>query len=126
MIPPAADRHQDDVEIGDVAQQLETARSLARDDPFVIVGRHDGQPFIGEVLARQDDARAEGLRAPHSRERRVLRHDDRRRNAQARGLVCNGLSVVAGGHRDHAALALVLVELQQRFAAPRSLKEPVR
>lgn len=34
--------------------------------------------------------------------------------------------VVAGGHRDHAALALVLVELQQRFAAPRSLKEPVR
>lgn len=34
--------------------------------------------------------------------------------------------VVAGGHRDHAALALVLVELQQRFAAPRSLKERVR
>jgi len=97
---------------------------LTGDDSLVVVGVHERESLarrdlvrarrrLGQRLAGEHRARAEGLRAAHLRERRVLGHHDRRGNAEPRGLIRDGLRVVACRHRDHAALAFRRRQLQE-------------
>ena len=68
---------------------------------------------IGEALALEDHGRAMGARALDLHERRQGRHDDRRRDAEALGVVGDRLGVVAGRHGDDAAPALLRPEARE-------------
>ena len=47
MIPPAADRHDDVVEIGRRREQFQPGGTLTGDDRRVVVGVNHGQPVFG-------------------------------------------------------------------------------
>jgi hypothetical protein len=61
-------------------------------------------------VARQQNLGAELAGLLDLGERRELRHDDGRRNAQALGVIGDALGMVAGGHGDHAPLGLLVAE----------------
>ena len=69
-----------------------------------------------EIFSVQDDGRAELLAIPNLDQRRVFRHHDSRGNAKQFALVSEGLGVVAGRGRDHAALLLFGRQLRERVA----------
>ncbi len=119
--PAAADRDHQHVEIGDLLQHLQRDRALAGDDQGVVVGVDPGQVALlrerggarlrlGNALALEHDLRAIGPGRRHLHVGRRLGHHDGGRNAEARRVVGDRLSVVAGRHGDHAARALRGIE----------------
>ena len=105
--------------------------------------------IVGGVVHRvafQQHPRAELGGLLDLNERGQLRHDDGRRDAEPRGVVGDALGVVAGGHRDHAARALLFRQAREldvgaavlerravlegleleRDVAPQQLREPLR
>ena len=128
--PAAADGNDDRVESRDVVQDFESRGSLPGDNFLVVIGMDENQPvarraFQGEGLdgvdavAPQFDPRAKRLGAADLGEGGAFGHHDGRRNAEPLGVIGDALRMVAGGHRDHAALFFVrgqAVELDQRAA----------
>ncbi len=62
---------------------------------------------LREILAMQNNIRAQFLAIAYFDERRVLGHDHCRRNAEQFSLIRERLSVVAGGSSDHAPFFLI-------------------
>ena len=121
----AADRHDQRVDLGTLAQHLERDRAAARDDGRIVVRMDHGraaddrerlrvQGRFAVGLALEDDGRTELTRAPDLDVGRCARHDDRGRHVQAPGVIRQALRVVAGRCRDHAARLLRFRQLQQR------------
>ena len=117
----AADRDHQHVEIGDLLQHFERDRALAGDHARIVVGVNPGETAltcdrlgadlrVGDALAVEHDFGAMRLRRLDLHEWRRHRHHDGGRNPQARGMIGNGLGVVAGRHGDHAAGALDVPE----------------
>ena len=113
----AADRNEQNVEIGDVVQKFEPRGALSGDDERIVVRMNEREPFgrrdlmsasggIRQRIARQNHARTELFGASNFRERRRPRHHDRRRNAEPAALIRDGLRVISGRHRDDALRAL--------------------
>src|SRR5580700_4117905 len=111
--------HQDKLDVRTVLQNLQAGCSLASDDEFVVVRRHDGvtvlhREFFGLLhpLATRrtddDDFRAQGGRAVPLDLRRVPGHDDHGLHTHRPRGICNALSVIAAGVRNNAALPLLL------------------
>ena len=113
----AADRNDDDVEIASLSDDLEADRPLAADHLAIVIGVDENRAGLGdqllhlalrlgEGLALEHDMRAEspGRRDLHEGAR--PRHDDRRRDAEALGVIGDRLGVIAGRHGDDAARAL--------------------
>ena len=122
--PTAADRHQDQGEVGQVLGDLQPARPLARDDPVVVVGRDHGQAALGGQplrhglalgagVADRHDLGAVGEHAVALDRWGVLGHDDDRRDAEEPGSPGHPLGVVSRRVRDHAAGALSGVRARQ-------------
>ena len=120
----AADRHHDRFDIRKLLQHLEPDRALPGDDLIVIEGMDEGELLLllqargllaGFVIVRavQDDLRAKAARGGDLYQRRGLRHDDARANAQPRRVKGHALRVIAGARGDHAVRALLRRELQQ-------------
>ncbi len=116
--PAAADRHDQQVEIGASGQHFERDRSLPGDDRGVVIGVHQdeaalarqlvgGAAGVDQAVAAQHDLGAERLGAVDLGERRPRRHHDRRRDAEAARVVGDALRVVAGRHRDDAGAAFL-------------------
>jgi len=68
---------------------------------------------LREVVAMQHHPRTPGRGPGDLRRRREARHDDQRVDAGQVGVPGDALGVVAGGSRDHAALALLRAEQGQ-------------
>ena len=66
-----------------------------------------------QLLAVQDDARAVACGLLHLHCRRAAGHDDGGRNAETGGVVGHALRMVACGHRNDAALALLFGQVEQ-------------
>jgi hypothetical protein len=122
--PAAADRHDDRVEVGRILEHLEPDRAGAGDDLRVVERMDEHEALFERQLARlgvgvvkhvavQHDGRAvaRGLGDFHGRRR--LGHDDGRRDAEPLGMISDGLRMVAGRSRDHAARALLGRQLKQ-------------
>ncbi len=88
-----ADRHDDDLDVGHLLEQLEAERALPRDDALVVERRDEAPAGRGDALARRGlgvveraagelDAGAVAARRLHLRERGVDRHVDVRGHAQ--------------------------------------------
>ena len=108
----------DDVDLGQVLEQLEAARPVAQQDLRVVVGMDEdeaaflAQPLevlerLADVRAVQDDLGAVLAARVHLRLDRGERHDDRHRHARLAAGPRVGLSGVAGRDRDRAAGPLV-------------------
>ena len=121
----AADRHDDRVEVGTVGDDLEADGALSGDDARVVVGMDERRAGARRRFRRRscwqsasvspsdDHLGAEPAGGGDLHERRRLRHDDGRRNAEPLGVVGDGLGVVAGRHGDDAARAFVRRQRQQ-------------
>ena len=120
----AADRNDETVQIRRVLEEFHGADTLTRDDPRVVEGRDKDKAFLvaqpvrllgraGEVQALDHHGRAMGPGAVRLHEGRAFRHDDGHGNAQPGAVIGQGLGVVAGRGRHHAAPALVGRQLQQ-------------
>ena len=125
----AADRDDQRIEVRRILQHLQRQRALAGDHAEVVVGMDEDQlPLrrqrlgmrggLGQGLAVQHDMRAPGRGARHLGRRREFRHHDGGGDAGQAGMPRHRLGVVAGRHRDDAALALALG--QQRQAVGRA------
>ena len=123
----AADRHDDRFDVGRLLEDLEPHRALAGDHVGVVervdereaVARGDFagvRARLGQVGAVQDDVGAELAAVGHLDQRREHRHHDGRGNAEQLRVIGDALRVIAGGRGDHAALALLGRQLQQRVA----------
>ena len=128
--PAAAHRDDHGVDVGDVVEDLEAHRSLARDDERVAVGVDERLSLLAldpvrerervvVHLAFEEDLGA--VRAAHAddRVRHAARHDDRRGRAEPVRGVRHALGVAAGRRGDDAPQAGCVVErrdLVQRAA----------
>jgi hypothetical protein len=113
---PAASH--DDAGIGQLIEDLQTARALSFDDPLMIERRHHRQTARGGFLLRADTA-VGGRRAFENHfaapasyafdfdRGRGRRHDDHRRRTKARRGQRNRLSVISGRERDDATRARI-------------------
>ena len=79
---------------------------------------------FAEILPVQDHGRSKFFAITDFDERRVLRHHDRRRNAEQFPLVSERLGVVPGGGGNYAALLLVRRQLGEGVARAAFLKTP--
>jgi hypothetical protein len=124
--PTAAHRNHHGVEIVQLVEQLETQGSLPGHHPHIVKGMDEhrarrsldgARPLVRLVVVRpvENDLGAIAAGGGHLDDRRVGRHDDRGRNAEARGVKRHGQPVVAGAGGHHAAAALAVVELQQEI-----------
>src|SRR6185369_4585756 len=118
----AADGDDDDVDVGEVLEDLEADGALAGDDVGVVVGRDEGHgPFGDELpgdglacgLGDEDDLGAVAAGRFDLQRGRHVGHDDGDGDAEGPAGVGEGLAVVAGGVRDHAGAAAVEVEAVQ-------------
>jgi hypothetical protein len=120
----AADRHDDEIELRHLGQHLESHGALAGDDERVLVGMHEHQVVargeaarvlarFEQILAFQYHGGAVHLGILDLGVRRAPRHHDGRGNREARRVVGHGLRMVAGAHRDDAAVAFGLGERKQ-------------
>ena len=131
----AADRHDDDVEVGRIGHEFEADGALSGDDPGVVIGMDEGEVLAPGEIAREYGGGVDACR-PRSRparrsagaldlvERRPLRHDDDGGNAEPLGEAGDALRVIARRHRDDAGLGFG-GRLFSLLKAPRSLNEPV-
>jgi len=121
----AAHRHDQRVELRRILQHLERHRALTRDDTRIVVGMDEHEFLLcrdaprlggrfGQRVAVQHHRRAMAARVADLGVGRKGRHHDGGRNTEAPGVIGDALRVVAGRHGDHAALALLVCELQQR------------
>ena len=122
--PPAADRHDDGVDVGRLIKQLKAQRALAGDHGLVVERVHQGRAPLGGELLRDGKRRREGLPAQqhlgtedagltHLGVRRVPGHDDGDRDIQPAAVIRQRLGVVARRHGDDAAFSLALVQEAQ-------------
>ena len=136
--PAAADRHDDDVDLGPVADDLEAERALAGDELQVVERMHVGEAAIADQLLRllvglvpdravQHDLRAVAARRRDLRRRGVLGHHDdgldavdaaRRARRPARG--CRPTS------RRRRGAVRRSVSCVNLLSGPRILYDPVR
>jgi len=123
----AADRDDENVEIGRVFQLFQRNGALAGDNVRIVIGMHpDEVLLLGDCLgahlrlrhrlAVQHDGRAMRFGRLHLHERRRDRHDDGGGNTQAPGVIGHRLGVIAGRHGDHAAAALGRGERRKFYA----------
>ncbi len=123
----AADRHDDGLDLRCLLEDLEGDRALARDHVRIVERVDEREPFalrelarvrarLGQVRAMEHDGRAELATVRDLDQRGEFRHHDGDGNAEQPAVVGDALRVVAGGGRDHAALALLGREEQQRVA----------
>ena len=133
--PAPADGDQDGLGLRRLLGELEPDRPLPRDDARLLERMHergagalDVGPSGGDGLleALADELRRATVRARRLdlRHRRVLRHEDRRRDP---GLACrprDGLAVVAGARRDDARLPLLRAEGRDRVVRAADLEGP--
>ena len=114
----AADRDDERPELRQLLGELEPDRSLARDHALVLEGVHERRAGRLDVRVRRRERVVEGLadeldgravvpRRVDLRHRRVLRHEDRGRDARLARRPGDGLAVVAGARRDDAGRALL-------------------
>ena len=121
----AADRHDQRVDLGALAQHFERDRSAAGDDGRIVVGMdHGGAVDDGERLCVQgrlgvrrtfeDDRRAELAGAADLDLRCGARHHDGRGDVEPSRVIGQALRVISGRRGDHAAGFLLVGQLQQR------------
>ena len=122
--PATADRDHQHLEVGRRLQHLQGERALARDHGRVVERMDEGQAValgdlpgmagrILDALALEHHPGTEAPRVLDLHERRVARHDDGRRDAQAPRVVGDALRMIAGGHGDHARGRLLGRQLRQ-------------
>jgi hypothetical protein len=115
--PAAADRDDENVEVGRVFQHFERDGALTGDDVRIVVRMHPDQIALGrdrlgarlrfgERLAVEHDVGAMRLGGFDFHERRRHRHDNGGGDIQAPGVIGHRLGMVAGRHGDDAAAAL--------------------
>ena len=112
------------VEVGRDFQHLQRDGALPGDNLRIVEGVDEDEAPFGFQLPRlhervvdarpvQDDVGAMALGLRHLDGRRGHRHHDRHRDSEALSVIGDGLRMVAGGRRDHAALTLLGRQLQQ-------------
>ena len=115
----AADGDDDGVQAGFLFRDLQTGRSLAGHDEFVVIGRDQGSAFLvpdlrgdAETLRHfaLHDLGPQGTDRLHLDGRSCLRDDHGGRDPQHFRAVGDGLSVVSGRSADDASLKLFLRE----------------
>ncbi len=122
--PTAADRHDQAVEVRNVFDHLERDCALSGDDQRVVERMDERQAAarrevagerrrVTQLFAMQDHLRPVRLRVLDLHERRVRRHHDRDRYAEALAVIRHGLGMIARRHRDDAAPLLVDRQAQQ-------------
>lgn len=126
--PAAADRAEDDIEAGDILQQLEGGCALTGHHAVVVerMNQHCAGPrrdFGASGLAGTEAGFAEGDTAAETLDipqnlglGRTLRHHDVRRDAAQPGGAGKGGGMVAGGVRHDAMGGLGLGEREDRVA----------
>ena len=77
---------------------------------------------FGKVLSLQQDVCTELLAIVEFDKRRKFWHDHSRRNAEQFPVISQGLCVISGRRRDHAAFLLIGRKLSKRIARPAFLK----
>ena len=132
--PAAADRHDEQVELAGVLEQLEGDGAGAGHDERLVVGVDDAQPALGGELRLQrgavvgvaveaDDLGAVALRRGALGGGRVVRHEDRRVRAAEAGGERQRLGVVARrGGADAAQRRLGLGERRDRVVGAAELE----
>ena len=117
----AADRHDQDIEIRHVFEHFQCDGALPGNNVAVVVGMNPNelalirQRFgpclrLEQRFAGEHHFGAKHLSCLDLHERRRHRHHDGGRYAKAARMIGDRLGVIARGHRDHAAAALVRVE----------------
>ena len=119
----AADRYNDDVDIGQILDDLETNRALTGHDKRILVRMHECEAALFaqllhllerlEHVAVQDDFSAVASAGIDFGLRRVRRHDNRAGNSFSSGAVGEGLRMIAGGDADHAARFFLRAQMMQ-------------
>ena len=115
----SANRHDDDVDVVPVANDLETERALSGDELQVVERMHIGQAAVSDELlcflvrvvpdrAVQNDLGAVAARGGDFRGRRILGHDDHGLDAVDAGGKRDSLCMIARRGADHTAAALIL------------------
>ena len=134
--PAAADRQDEGLDVRQLLGELEPDRALARDHGGVLERVHErragllrarerlGQRLV-EARAREHGLGAVVARRVDLRHRRVLRHVDRRLDAELARGPRDRLAVVARARRDHAGGALrPSARPASLLTAPRILNDP--
>ena len=131
--PAAAHRHQHGIEALHLLKQFQADRSLPGNHPLVIERMRQRQvalrhqlPGLGhgliERFAHQQDFRAEHLGVLHLGVGRGARHHDHGGDAQASGVIGDGLGVVACRNRKNAPLPGIGGEARQPVQGPALLE----
>ena len=97
--PAAADRNEHRLDVGQVVGDLEAHRALPRDDPRMIVRRHERQPFFAHELFGRDMRSA--VVVPAS----TTRAPSRSAPPRLAGVTVVGITTVAGTPNSLAASA---------------------
>ena len=111
--PPAADRHDDGVHIGQLVQDLQPDGPLPRDDQFVVIRVDEGhaglllqfhRPVMGVVIGAPDQFHLgpQPLGALHFHQGRAVGHADHAADAHAGGRQRHALGMVARRAGDDA------------------------
>lgn len=120
----AADRNDDDIEIRALLHHFQADGSLSRRDNGIVIRVDEGKIILtgatmrfihrlGQCFSEQNNLGTEILRLGNFIERRSLRHDDRRRNAEALRVECNALRMVASAAGDDPIASLRRFERQE-------------
>ena len=128
--PPAADRHDQRIELRIRRQHFQRDGSLSRHDQRIIervdqrraLTRDEGARMglgFGERFAVQHHARPMRARVLHLHQRRRLRHDDGRGNVHPPRVIGHSLGMITRRHGHDAARALCLVERCEPVHRPR-------
>ena len=133
--PPAADRDQHGLGLGNLLGELEPDRSLPGDDTRLLERVHQrgaraldvslsGGDRLLEALPDELGRTAVGTRRLDLRHRCVLRHEDRRVDSRFAGRPGNGLAVIARARCDDARLSLFRAERRDRVVRAADLEGP--
>ena len=117
----SAYRHQDDVDEGQVLDDLHGDRALAGGDVGIVERMNKGiSVFFGQLVgvvtglvidvAVQNDLGSQRFGPVHLDQRRCSGHYDHRLGPELFGRISDALCVVSGGSRDQAAVSLLLAQ----------------
>jgi len=122
--PAASDGHDERVNARPIAEHFQGERSLSGHHEGVVERRHPHKPFaraqlegellrIVEGISFEQHVRSPLLGVRYFVPRRAEGHHDGRGDAQAPRMAGDGLRVVSGGGRYHAAPSLFVVQAEQ-------------